>query len=93
MELYDLYHNCLTDEDKRYLAYLLKKERVTASNELLIHDWLKTVNASVRLINVIRGNYDNNIYPSQITKEMFLSNYKVGVKAWREFENLRGDNI
>jgi hypothetical protein len=93
MELYNLYHHCFTDEDKRYLAYLLKKEKVTASNELLIHDWLKTVNASIRLINLIYRHYDKNIYPSQISKEMFLNKEGAGVKAWREFENLRGDNI
>jgi hypothetical protein len=93
MELFNLYHNCFTDSDKRYLAYLLKKEKVKASNELLIHDWLKTVNASVRLINMIKSCYDNNIYPSQITKEMFLSHHNAGVVTWREFEELRGDNI
>jgi hypothetical protein len=93
MELYDLYHHCLNDSDKRYLAYLLKKEKVKATNELLIHDWVKTVNASTRLINVIRACYDNNVFPSQITKEMFLSKHNVGVSTWIEFEDLRGDNI
>ena len=93
MELFNLYHHCFTDSDKRYLAYLLKKEKVKASNELLIHDWLNTVEASIRLHNVIRSNYDNNIFPSQITKEMFLSLRNTGVVTWREFEELRGDNI
>ena len=93
MELFDLYHHCFTDSDKRYLAYLLKKEKVKASNELLIHDWLYKVDASIRLRNVIHSCYDNNIFPSQITKEMFLSNRNSGIKTWREFEELRGDNI
>lgn len=93
MELFDLYHHCFTDEDKRNLARWLKRDRVRATNELLIHDWLNKVDASIRLINVIRANYDNNIFPSQITKEMFLSNRNAGVVTWREFEELRGDNL
>jgi hypothetical protein len=93
MKLFDLYHHCFTDEDKRYLAYLLKKEKVKASNELLINDWIQTVEASVRLINVVKRCYDNNIFPYQITKEMFLSHRNVGIKIWEEFEELRGDNI
>ena len=93
MELYKLYHNCFTDEDKRHLARWLKKDRVKATNELLIHDWIETVEASIRLRNVIKGCYDNNIFPSQITMEMFLSFRNVGIVTWREFEELRGDNI
>jgi len=93
MELYKLYHNCFTDEDKRHLARWLKKEKVKASNELLIHDWIKTVEASIRLRNVITSRYDNNIFPSQITKEMFLSHRNVGITTWEEFKELRGDNI
>ena len=92
MKLFDLYHRCFTDEDKRDLARWLKKDRVKATNELLIHDWIKTVNASVRLHNVI-ANYDNNIFPSQITKEMLLSHRNVGIGTWKEFEELRGDNL
>jgi hypothetical protein len=42
---------------------------------------------------LIYRHYDKNIYPSQISKEMFLNKEGAGVKAWREFENLRGDNI
>jgi hypothetical protein len=90
MELFDLYHHCFTDIDKRYLAYLLKKEKVKASNELLIHDWLHKVDASIRLRNVIHRFYDNNIFASQITKEMFLSHRNVGISTWEEFEELRG---
>jgi hypothetical protein len=93
MKLFDLYHHCFTDEDKRHLARWLKKDRVKASNELLINDWIKTVEASVRLLNVINRCYDNNIFPSQITKEMFLSHRNVGIITWEEFEELRGDNI
>jgi hypothetical protein len=93
MELFKLYHYCFTDEDKRDLARWLKKDKVKATNELLIHDWLKTVKPSIRLINAIRANYDNNIFPSQITKEMFLSNRNVGITTWEEFKELRGDNI
>jgi hypothetical protein len=93
MELYNLYHNCFTDEDKRHLARWLKKEKVKATNELLIHDWIKTVEASIRLRNVINRCYDDNIFPSQITKEMFLSHHNVGISTWKEFEDLRGDNI
>jgi hypothetical protein len=93
MKLFDLYHRCFTDEDKRDLARWLKKDRVKATNELLIHDWLYKVDASIRLHNVIRSNYDNNIFPSQITKEMFLSLRNAGIVTWREFEELRGDNL
>ena len=93
MELYDLYHRCFTDEDKRHLARWLKKEKVKATNELLIHDWIKTVEASVRLRNTIKACYDDNIFPSQITKEMFLSHRNVGISTWKEFEELRGDNL
>ena len=92
MELYDLYHKCFTDEDKRNLARWLKRDKVRATNELLIRDWIRTVDASVRLRNAIAW-YDNNIFPSQITKEMLLSIRNVGVRTWREFEELRGDNI
>jgi len=93
MKLFDLYHHCFTDEDKRHLARWLKNDRVKATNELLINDWIETVEASVRLINVIKRCYDNNIFPSQITKEMFLSHHNVGISTWEEFEELRGDNI
>ena len=93
MELYDLYHHCFTDEDKRYLAYLLKKEKVKASNELLIHDWIKKLNPSMRLLNVIYTNYENNIFPSQITRDEFLNHRNTGIVTWREFEELRGDNL
>jgi hypothetical protein len=94
MDLYSLYHNCLDDSDKRYLAYLLKKEKVKASSELLVKDWIKIVNVSVRLRNKLLCNYtDIDIYPSQITKEMFLSHNKTGIKTWNEFAELRGDNI
>jgi hypothetical protein len=93
MKLFDLYHHCFTDEDKRDLARWLKKDRVKATNELLIHDWIQTVESSIRLMNVIKRCYDNNIFPSQITKEMFLSHRNVGITTWEEFEELRGDNI
>jgi hypothetical protein len=91
MELYDLY-KCFTDEDKRNISRWLKNEKVKATNELLIRDWIRTVDASVRLHNAI-ANYDNNIFPSQITKQMLLSHRNVGITTWREFQNLRGDNI
>jgi len=91
MDLYALYHNCLDDSDKRYLAYLLKKEKVKASNELLVTDWIDLVDASVRLRNALKYSFDD-MYPSQITKEMFLSRRNIGLKCWKEFEELRGDN-
>jgi hypothetical protein len=94
MNLYTFYHNCLNDSDKRYLAHLLKKEKVKASTELLIKDWIWKVDCSVRLTNILKCYYsDIDIYPSQITKEMFLSNRNSGITTWREFEILRGDNL
>jgi len=94
MDIYTLYHYCLDSSDKRYLAYLLKKEIIKASNELIIKDWINTVDISCRLRNILLGNYcDESIYPSQITKQMFLSLRNTGIKTWREFEELRGDNL
>jgi hypothetical protein len=94
MDLYALYHNCLSDSDKRYLAHLLKKEKVKASSELLVKDWVDMVDASVRLRNLLHSNYfDKEIYPSQITQEMFFSHRNTGVVTWREFQELRGDNL
>ena len=94
MDIYNLYHHCLTDSDKRYLAFLLKKEKVKASNELLVKDWINIVNVSVRLRHTLLANFcDMDIYPSQITAQMFLKNYKTGMKTWNEFQELRGDYI
>jgi hypothetical protein len=94
MQLYDLYHHCFTDEDKRHLAYLLKKEKVTASNELLLEDWLNITECSVRLKNLLGYiSRNHNVSPSQVTKEMFLNLRGAGVKTWEEFTDLRGDNI
>jgi hypothetical protein len=94
MNLYTFYHNCLDDSDKRYLAHLLKKEKVKASTELLVKDWINIIDVSVRLTNILKCYYiDIDIYPSEITKEMFLSNRNTGIITWREFEKLRGDYI
>jgi hypothetical protein len=92
MDLFALYHNCLDDSDKRYLAYLLKKEKVKASNELLVKDWVDMVDASVRLRNLLKYSFDD-MSASQITKEMFLSHRNIGLKSWKEFQELRGDNL
>jgi hypothetical protein len=94
MDIYTLYHNCFTDSDKRNIARWLKKEKIKASNEMLLKDWIETVEISVRLTNAIKHRFcDNDIYPSQITKEMFLMTRSVGIKTWKEFQEVRGDNI
>jgi hypothetical protein len=94
MEIYTLYHNCLTESDKRHLAFLLKKEKIKASNELLVRDWMDTEKMSIRLRNALLRNFcDNDIYPSEITAKMFMMHRHTGIKTWKEFQEVRGDNL
>ena len=92
MDIYTLYHNCLTDSDKRNIARWLKKEKIKASNEMLVKDWIETVKISVRLTNLLKHKFWD-LYPSEITKGMFLMTRNAGIKTWKEFEEVRGDNI
>ena len=94
MDLYNLYHNCFTDEDKRHLARWLKKEKVKATNELLLEDWINVTECSVRLKNLLyRISKKHNVFLSEITKHIFFSYRGSGPKTWQEFTELRGDNL
>jgi hypothetical protein len=94
MDLFNFYTYCLNDSDKRYLAELLKREKIKASTELVLSEWINLVDGSVRLLNILHHiSRDSDVYPSQVTKEMFLNMRGAGVKSWEEFTELRGDNI
>ncbi len=94
MDLFNFYNYCLNDSDKRYLAYLLKKEKVKASTELLLQDWLNITECSVRLKNLLYFiSRTHNIVPSEITEKIFFYHKGSGPKTWEEFRELRGDNL
>jgi hypothetical protein len=94
MDLFNFYNYCLNDSDKRYLADLLKRERIKGSSELVLSDWIMVVHGSVRLLNILKSiSLDFDVYPSQVTKEMFFNIRYAGPKTWEEFTDLRGDNL
>ena len=94
MDLFNFYNYCLNDSDKRYLADLLKRERIKGSSELVLSDWVMVVDGSVRLLNILKSiSLDFDVYPSQVTKEMFFNIRYAGPKTWEEFTDLRGDNL
>ncbi len=94
MDLFNFYNYCLNDSDKMYLADLLKRERIKGSSELVLSDWIMVVHGSVRLLNILKSiSLDFDVYPSQVTKEMFFNIRYAGPKTWEEFTDLRGDNL
>jgi DNA-directed RNA polymerase alpha subunit len=94
MDLFKFYTYCLNDSDKRCLAELIKREKIKASTSLVLSEWINVIDGSVRLRNILRHiSLDSDIYPSQVTKEMFFNMRGAGVKSWEEFTELRGDNL
>jgi len=85
------FYECLSTSEKQQLQYLLKKEKVEASNEMYVRDWIHKVQPSVRLHNILSFRYGTeDKLVSDITYEEFFSIRNSGQKTWCEFEELRG---
>jgi hypothetical protein len=86
------FYNCLTPAEKKQLSFLIKNDKVKSSNEMFVRDWVHHVDLSVRLINVLMGKWSKaDKLVSDITAEEFFSIRNAGVKAWQEFQLLRGN--
>ena len=85
------FYECLSTSEKKQLQYLLKKEKVEASNEMFVRDWIEKVEPSARLANILYSKYGReDKLISDITAEEFFSIRNSGQKTWCEFEELRG---
>lgn len=85
------FYECLSTSEKKQLQYLLKKEKIEASNEIFVRDWVYKIKPSTRLFSILIGKWGReDKLVSDITAEEFFAIRNAGPKAWREFEELRG---
>jgi len=98
-------YECLSDQEKSSLLYLLKKERVNASQVLHIYDWVQQSDLSCRVANALLAKYPKYKWDSElgemieqpfktaddITELEFFSIKNLGWRSYDEFLKARGD--
>jgi len=93
----ELLFKCLNENEKNMLRQLLEI-KILDKNDMSIIEWIKIVEPSFRLTNILKSinsNYQKkefiNISANKITKEMFLKIRMAGLVSWKEFQELKND--
>ena len=92
MNITNLFY-CLSPEEKKELKRLLDIQEAYDRKEqglMTIAEFIKDKEASIRLANCLKQNYDLSMFVSHIDEKDFLRQKNVGRRSHKEFIELRG---